>query len=847
MSKQTHTPDRSDPAKGSVFPVAPFRLLSTNIHFTMRTYALLLIFIFQPFGAAIFAQSGARVIGELRTSDNKAVAGATVSLVKESDSSLVKMAVSDETGKFELDAQGPGTYMLRITCIGFMLYRGPAFDLDSSGQIVLPPIQMQQSSPRTLKTVDVSASKPYIERKIDRTVVNVDALISNAGANAFEVLEKAPGVQVQNNSISLKGRQGVLIFIDDKPTYLSGDALAGYLRSLPSSVVERLEIMTNPPAKYDAAGSAGVINIVIKKAKVRGFNGGLTASFGQGAYWRTNNSFNFNYRSNNVNLFGNVGYTNQTDFQELDIERKYKNEHGQLLSIFSQHSFLKTKQRSGLARLGMDYYLTSKTTVGIVASGMFKPSDQDNWNTSRLINAGYQLDSSITAHSTQQDEWKNGTVNLNFRHRYDSTGKELAMDFDYLKYRAASDQRFFNQTFMPDGQLKAEDNLYGSLPVHINIYVLKADYSHPFKGNAKMNGGFKTSLVKTDNMADYWYYINGDRKIDEAKTNHFRYDENINAAYLNYSNEFGKLAMQLGLRLENTVAKGRQLGNDSSFKRNYTNLFPTVYFMYKLDSNSTNQFGLSYGRRINRPYYQDLNPFLFPIDKFTYFAGNPFLQPEMSDNIELSHTYKGILTTTLMYSHTDRVMLETIEQSNGLFISRSGNAGKRDMVVLTLDAVVHPFNLKWWTSYLYGEFTYARFNGMVYTEKLDVDGVYGMVDIGNQFRFSNGWGGDISGYYKTRKIGGQFINEPVWLLNVGVQKKILNDRATVRAHLRDIFYSVQPRGRITNVRLTDVHFHNYLNTRLLTLSFSYTFGKSFKTSKKGDSAGEEKSRVKGGN
>lgn len=221
---------------------------------------------------------------------------------------------------------------------------------------------------------------------------------------------------------------------------------------------------------------------------------------------------------------------------------------------------------------------------------------------------------------------------------------ELTADLDYLRYDNTLSQGFDNSSYLPNGMLINHDLLTGALPSAIDIYAAKTDYTHPLKSGLKLAGGLKTSYTQTDNIANYFYTVNQNTTPDYDKTNHFIYKENINAAYINASRDFKRLSVQLGLRFENTVSKGHQLGNvqkpDSVFKRNYNGLFPTVYLQYKLDTAGNQQISLNYGRRIDRPYYEDLNPFLAPLDKFTYYTGNPFLRPAYTQNIELSHTYK---------------------------------------------------------------------------------------------------------------------------------------------------------------------------------------------------------------
>ena len=302
-------------------------------------------------------------------------------------------------------------------------------------------------------------------------VVNVDAAVSNAGATALEVLEKSPGVTVdKDGNISLKGKQGVQIYLDGRPSYLSGAELVNLLKNMNANQLEQLEIMTNPPAKYDAAGNSGIINIKTKKNKQKGFNGSINAGYSQGVYWRTNESLNLNYRNGKFNAFMNYGYSNNNSFQELTINRIYKNDHNETTAVFDQVANMKRSNENHNLKMGVDYFINKKSTIGIVTSGFLSPENNSNNNTSYLKDANSAVDSIVYSEGTQNNTWKNGAVNLNFRHQYDSTGKELTADLDYSTYASQSNQTFMNANFDPFWTKKGQSDLISDLPVDINIY-----------------------------------------------------------------------------------------------------------------------------------------------------------------------------------------------------------------------------------------------------------------------------------------------------------------------------------------------------------------------------------------
>lgn len=811
-------------------------------------HKLLLVTVCSAFCCTLSAQtSTASISGKLADASQKPLEGATVMLVKSTDSSIVKTILSAENGLFVFEKINDGSYRLLFSLTGFVKQASGDVIIKNQQPVNAGTFSLVQATSE-LQGVTVTSQKPLVERKIDRTVVNVDAMISSAGSTALDVLEKSPGVTVdQNGVISLKGKSGVVIFIDDKPTYLSGSDLESYLRSLPSSTIDQIELMTNPPAKYDAAGGAGVINIRTKRTKIKGFNGSLNASYIQGRYAKTNNSLNFNYRNNKLNLFGTLTYNKQNNFSNLDINRYFRNPDGTRKSDFLQHTYIRQLFDAYSAKVGADYYATDKTTLGIVLTGVTRDGARNNDNQSRIINPASVLDSTIVAANTQDNSFKNGGVNLNYRHQYTKGGPEITADLDYINYKTGNEQIFNNYTLLPAGTKTNVDRLDGSLPARINIYSGKIDFSQPLSQGWKMEAGVKTSHTETDNIANYFYTANNVTSPDYDKTNHFIYKETIHAAYFNASKEAKRWSVQLGLRGEHTVSDGRQLGNaakpDSSFKRTYTSIFPTAYINYKLDSAGSHVVTLDYGKRIQRPYYQDLNPFISPLDKFTYYVGNPFLQPTYTHNIQLSYAFKSLFTLTASYSKSDNTINETIEILNGTYFSRPGNIGKSITKSLSLDG-----NLvlaKWLTFHLYSEVTNIHSTSNFYTGLLDTKGTFVFVQPSWQFKFNKGWTAQIDGNYQSDVTSAQFLLLERGRLNAGVAKK-LSAASTLRVNVNDLLYSNINRGVINNLAFTNANWRNAYDTRTITIAFAYRFGKAISDQRKHNATGaqSETNRVK---
>ena len=796
------------------------------------------------------SQNSGKVLGAIKDGGNqKIIDAASISLLKAKDSSIAKVAIADKEGNFSFENVRIGDYLVLATSVGHSKVYSKSFEISGDQNLVNVGILQLVPVDKNLKEVVVISKRQLIERKIDKTVINVDAAISNEGSTALEVLEKSPGVTVdKDGNISLKGKQGVMVMLDGKPSYLTSQELANLLRSMPSNNVDQIEIMTNPSAKYDAAGNSGIINIKTKKNKQKGFNGSTNLTFGQGVYEKTNNSLNLNYRNSKFNVFANLSGNYRRDFQQLKIKRIYKNGDKSINAVFEQTSDEMRYNNNYNAKVGADFYASKKTTFGIVLTGFTTPSNQNGNNLSYLKNNSGVVDSIVASSSTETSSWKNGAINLNFRHQFDSTGRELTADVDYLTYDSHKDQNFTNSSYKPDWVIKNKDILVGDLPSLINIYSGKVDYTHPLKNGLKIETGLKTSFVETDNTAGYYNVIGNAKVVDYDKTNQFVYKENVNAAYLNMNKQIKKLGIQAGLRLENTNYSGNQFGNpqrqDSSFKKSYTGVFPTLYLSY--NASEKNQLGFSFGRRINRPDYEDLNPFLFFLDKYTYGSGNPFLKPSYAHTFELSHTYNQFLTTTVNYTNTKDLSAEIFEQKGFATIVKRGNFGSVNSASISVSAQ-KPV-VKWWTAIVYTEYNYNDYKGFLNGEDVRVKAGNFLVNINNQFKFKKGWSAELSGFYRTKGIEGQILIKSMGQLNAGIQKQVLKNKGTLKLNVRDILYSMQANGEI-NFQRTEATFQQQRDSRVATLSFGYRFGKPIngQQKRKTGGAGSEQNRVKGGN
>jgi iron complex outermembrane recepter protein len=794
------------------------------------------------------AQNGtgsAKVSGSITVSQ-KAIEAATVSLLKAKDSSIVKFAVTGKTGNFEIEKVKEGSYLVAVQAIGFAKYYSERFELANGATYTLKQIELTAAS-KQLEGVTVASRKPLIEQKIDRTIVNVEASPTNVGSSALEVLEKSPGISVdKDGNISLKGKEGVMVLIDGRPTQLGGTDLANLLRSMNASQLDQIEIMTNPPAKFDAAGNAGIINIKTKKNKQLGYNGSFSATYGQGFYPKANESFNFNYRKNKVNLFTTLSHNYNKNYNKLEIHRKFLDKTTKdLKSNFDQVANMQMEGRSASAKVGMDYFANKTTTFGFVLNGFINPRDFANNNVTNISDPAGVLQQQTRAAVSNHQSWKNFSANFNFRKVLDSTGKELTADVDYITYGSRNAQSLINSYYDASGSsIQKADSLYGDLPQDIKIYSGRLDYTHPFGNGARFEAGVKSSVVRTDNNAIYDSLQYGQVIRDVNRSNHFIYEENINAAYVNLSGSLSKkLSAQLGLRMENTNAKGDQVTTKQKFERHYSQLFPTAFLQYKI--NDKNNLGLNYGRRVRRPNYESLNPFIQFLDRYTYQQGNPNLSPQFSHNIELSHTYRNVLTTTLNYTATNDIIQQVIEQNedkNETFVRQANIAKQRQYgASVSLNIPV----TKWWTTSLYVNGFNNKFEGIVNNTFVTISANSVAVNGTQQFKMTKTASAELSGFWRTSGIDGVFRARPMGMMSVGFSKQIMKNQGMIRINIRDIFYTQQFRAesKYSNI---DVSIKESRDSRVINLGFTYRFSKgkiNASQKKRNGSASEEQGRV----
>jgi iron complex outermembrane recepter protein len=796
-----------------------------------------------------------KISGSITDPDGHALNGVTLSLLRAKDSALVKLAVSDKNGNYEFINIKPGNYFISASSVGFA--KTNTKPLLVSDQVM--ELQAIAMAPKTtnLAEVQVEQKRPFVETKLDRTIVNVEASPSSAGSTALEILEKSPGIMVNSDGIiSLRGKQGVIVMIDGKPTYLSPADLANVLKNMPASALDQVEIMTNPSAKYDASGNSGIINIKTKKTKATGFNGSITLGATTSIYVldgethlmpKSQNSFNFNYKRNKINFFGNYNPNYFRGRNTMEIHsQQIDSKTGILQGYTDQETKFKFGNNNHTLKLGMDWFADKKNVFGVVASGFVFNGHPTPVTIADDNDLNHQLRSRLISKTENKNSLKNFTGNLNWKHSYKTSGHELTADFDYVHYSNQSDMKLVTDIYDNNLDFKFQSQLRGHIPSSIDIYSIKTDYSQPYKGG-RMDMGIKSSYVRNDNLVNYDNWNGSTWVRNEIRSNHFIYTENINAAYVSANKQVKKWTMQAGLRVENTRGEGNQVTKSMKFNRDTTNLFPTAFVSYAADKKNT--LTLSYGRRITRPNYQDLNPFVFFLDTLSYRQGNIFLQPQYTHNYELSHAYMGKFITTFAYNNTDNVISQiikpdTLSGGKKRFLTPDNVAKLRNMSLsLTLPVAI----TKWWNLNFFTTVFNNHYTGQYDTIMIDMQYTSFMANMTNVFTIAKGFTAELGGFYRHNNVDQLTRNEPMYNMSVAAQKTILSGKGTLRLAVRDPFAWQRFKG-YNKYGYIDMHYSNRPDTRQVAATFSYRFskGQNVQQRRRAAASQDEQNRAGGG-
>ena len=790
-----------------------------------KKLSFLLLFVLL-FSADELCGQGCKISGAVtEAKSGKPVENATLRLLAVGDSNLSVSFYTDAYGHFSGHAICGKPLTLVISCAGFAKQIISDIYIKDGDTLRLAPVKLVAST-HELQAVTIKAEKKLYTQEIDRLVVNVDALVSNAGTNTADLLELLPGVAVNEGSISIKGREGAMVMIDGKQSWLSGNDLMNYLKGLPAGSLDKIEIITNPTAKYPAAGSAGIINIRTKKNKAGGFNASLTLNYGQGRYAKTNNSCIINFRKNKINYFANISYVDGTTFFDAYKDRVYRYDDPlQNYAVIKNNRETNTR-RSFNYKAGADMQLNKSTMLGAFVSSNNSRYREPGFYQNTILNNAGLIDSVIWSESFLRTKTNSHAINLNLVKNFAGAQQELSVNADYFIFKDRAAQTLDNFFYTATNTLKDAYTLVSVNPFTAKIYSLKADYSRNFLQHGKMEAGAQAIVSVRNNRGDYTNRKGNISTPDITLNNAFNYHENINAAYINFQQNYTRFSVQAGLRMENTSGRARQYERfgkpDTSFNFNYTDLFPTAYILYRLDSTGQQTLAFSYGRRISRPGYGDLNPSMFFFDPNTTLAGNNLLQPQYASNFELSYTHAKQFIIGFTYSKTKDNITQGQKQVGTAFISTNRNLEAALAYGINITAFVSP--VKWWTSNNYIELTNNTYRGKLFPDAawFNRSIVTFRLTASQQFTFNRGWKGDLTFNMRTKVLYGQSVLQPAWQLHAGVQKK-LGERGSISLAARDIFHSWVLK-RQTSLANIEAGHSSMTDTQVINLACSWRFG-----------------------
>ncbi|TCC96098.1 outer membrane beta-barrel family protein [Pedobacter hiemivivus] len=816
----------------------------------MKTIILFTILFTILFSLSNANAQGINLTGEIagKVLDEKQAAFpyASVSLLNAKDSTLVKGTLSNDSGNYLLTNIKQGAYLIAIYVVGYKkAYKGPYAITATNQSHKLDATQLNQDS-KQLKGVEILRQKPLIERMIDKTVINVENSTLTTGNSALDILEKLPGVTVdKDGKVSLKGKQGVNIMLDGKPTYLSSEQLANLLRTTEGSAIQSIELIPNPSAKYDAAGNSGIINIKLKKNQNYGTNGSVDAGLGYGKYYKASGGLTLNHREKKFNVFGNFYYGRNKRYSGTDIMRT--NNTATNKTYFDQTNYNLRIRNNINYKGGIDYFINDKSTIGFSFNG-YKSDGKNASDVLTLIgDQPSETDSSVVAKNPNDYKYTGISYNLNYKGTIDTLGQEISVDADYSNYTGMENNNFNNRYLDAQGQtLKPAYLFRNATPTKTNIKAIKADYIYPINKKMKLEAGIKSSFVKTDNNFIFENFENNEWINDNKRSNQFLYDENINAVYSNLTRKFKTTSVQLGLRAEQTNSKGNSITDNKIVSRHYINLFPSVFINQTLSKD--HDMGFSYSRRIDRPDYESLNPFVDYLDLYSYRFGNPFLKPQYTNSFEVSYTYKKNLNITFGYSRTTDVisnvlLTDTIKKT--IFISNE-NLTTQDSYNMN---ITYPIKItNWWNS---------SNNLNVYYNKYRTPDLLGSPYESGKIAFhlnttqtitlNSTTNVELSGNYESKQVAGTLLLDPQYNVDFGVKKSLMDKKMDIKLAVNDVF---KTQGTKITSAIPSQHYviKERWESRIFRLSCTYRFGsKDIKAATKRSSSSEaEEKRVKSG-
>ncbi len=748
------------------------------------------------------------------------IISATVSL-RNTNQKIIAYAVTDSLGKFRLQFnESDAQYLMKVQHLEYSEYQ---MLVKTSGSSDFGNIQLTKGE-HALEAVEIRAKRNLIEVDGGTITFNVENSIGAQDVSALEALKRAPGVYVENErAITLNGKGGVQVLIDGRQTYLSGSELADLLKSISSNDLKSIEIINSPTAKFEASGSAGVINIRTKRNQITGLNGTITSTVAYGITPKQLQNMSVNYRKDRINVFGSynhtLGYYNYV----------YGSDRSQSGRLYSSHTDDVDKRQKMSARVGLDYFLNEKNTIGFLANGNFilggGLTDTQTEISSLPSNV---LEEKLDA---VNDYYGQGTgrYNFNFNYRYEDTlGHTLNVNADYGLFDKWNKNLQSNTYRDRQGRIK-EDNLNRTLnDIDIGMKGVQVDYTTSL-GKAVVEAGLRYSRVGSANDSRFFHVLSAGDSLDNRRSNNFNFTETISSAYMDYKRKINAWSFQVGLRLELARSEGLLLYEgeaeemNNRIKRNFTNLFPFLSVTRPLGRNQN--LSLSYAKRIERPAYQDLNPFIYMLDELSFWQGNPFLNPELTHRLTALYSRKSSTVINFNFAYSDQFnakVTDTLETEKIVMISR--NVGTQKHWSL---AVTHSYSpISWWDIAFNGLLYYVQ-NDVSFDEyrNLNLQQVAGRLNLLQSFRLPYKMKAEIAATYNSNRLSGANVfSRAISQVDIGLQKALLKDKASLRIAVNDVYKGNQIRSHQSFPGFQSQNY-GYYESRQVRISFSYNFSK----------------------
>ena len=783
--------------------------------------------------ATVATDAAAAITGRVVDDREGALAYASVVLYAAADSSVAKAEVTGDDGAFAIAEVPPGRYFLAATYVGLPDAHTPAFDLGPGETRALPDVAFAPAAAE-LAAATVTAQRRIVEVRPDRMVFNVEGTINAAGGDGLSLLRKAPGVVVDNNDdLVVMGRSGVLVYVDGKRSPLAGEALAAFLRGLPAEQIDRIDIITNPGAKYEAEGNAGIIDIRLKKNESWGSNGSVSTTASQGERFRANVSATVNHREGAFNTFATGGVYSRDGYSTNFFNRRQSG-----LAISDD---LRDREyaQGGNLKVGTDYRFAERHTLGAQVSANLSdaPVTTTTRTTFAQATAPERIDSVLRSSAPLDNRQYNLAGNLNYRFD-DAEGQTLSVDLDLGAFRRGADLELASTYLDPDdATVRSSRELAFDTPTDIEIYTATVDYGRGLLGGS-LGAGAKYTRVVSENTFRQYEGLGEGRRLDGRRSNTFAYDEAVAAAYLSYRRAFGPEApsgrgqtfsLSAGLRAEHTDARGELRVLDGSaattpVDRDYLNLFPNAGLTWA--AAPKHDLALSYGRRIQRPNYRNLNPFLSFASLVIFEQGNPVLRPMTTNSVQLTHTFAQRYTTKLSYSRTDDQIAQLTRKAT--FDDRAQyitweNLSAQTVVALTVSI---PAQLTpWWETYFTATGTHTD-NEAAFADGAAIDLARFSANAYNQHTFDvgGGWRAELSGWFAAPGIwGGTFETEALGAVGVGAQKRFFRNKLRLRVAVDDLFFTTGWRA-FSDFGGTVFEGGGTYDSRRASVSLTYDFG-----------------------